>query len=77
MRRYQALRTVDESPQLPAGYAVMIFCALVPPLWRKVMDQRLIDFYDGDAELVNVDHSDPKAMRKLEQLCVERAEAYR
>ncbi|OZF49838.1 alkane 1-monooxygenase [Rhodococcus sp. 14-1411-2a] len=77
VRRYQALRTVDESPQLPAGYAVMIFCALVPPLWRKVMDQRLIDFYDGDAELVNVDHSDPKAMRKLEQLCVERAEAYR
>ncbi|RZL73533.1 MAG: alkane 1-monooxygenase, partial [Rhodococcus sp. (in: high G+C Gram-positive bacteria)] len=37
VRRYQALRTVDESPQLPAGYAVMIFCSMVPPLWRKVM----------------------------------------
>lgn len=53
VRRYQALRTVDESPQLPAGYAVMIFCALVPPLWRKVMDQRLIDYYDGDMARIN------------------------
>ncbi|ORI18973.1 alkane 1-monooxygenase [Rhodococcus sp. 1163] len=52
-RRYQSLRTVDESPQLPAGYAVMIFCALIPPLWRKVMDQRLIDFYDGDMSRIN------------------------
>lgn len=53
VRRYQALRTVDESPQLPAGYAVMMFCAMVPPLWRKVMDQRLIDYYDGDLSLIN------------------------
>lgn len=69
VRRYQALRTVEESPQLPAGYAVMIFCALVPPLWRAVMDRRLVDFYDGNPNLVNVDRSDPIAMRRLEQLC--------
>ena len=53
VRRYQSLRTLEESPQLPAGYAVMIFCALVPPLWRKVMDKRLIDYYDGDMSRVN------------------------
>jgi alkane 1-monooxygenase len=68
VRRYQALRTVDESPQLPAGYAVMIFCAMVPPLWRKVMDQRLMDFYDGDPSLVNVDRTDRTAVRRLEKL---------
>ena len=39
--RYQQLRHFDESPQLPAGYATMILLALVPPLWRRVMDPRI------------------------------------
>lgn len=75
VRRYQALRTVDESPQLPAGYAVMIFCAMVPPLWRKVMDQRLMDFYDGDPGLVNVDRTDRTAVRRLDKLSGARAQS--
>ncbi|MBY4401287.1 alkane 1-monooxygenase [Rhodococcus fascians] len=75
VRRYQALRTVDESPQLPAGYAVMIFCAMVPPLWRKVMDQRLMDFYDGDPSLVNVDRADRTAVRRLDKLSEARAQS--
>lgn len=54
LRRYQTLRTMDEAPQLPAGYAVMIWLALVPPLWRKVMDPRLLAHYDGDLSKVNV-----------------------
>ena len=37
-RRYQTLRHFEESPQLPTGYAGMILLALVPPLWRRVMD---------------------------------------
>lgn len=75
VRRYQALRTVDESPQLPAGYAVIIFCSMVPPLWRKVMDQRLMDFYDGDPSLVNVDRTDRTAVRRLEKLTGARAQS--
>ena len=55
----------------------MIFCSLVPPLWRKVMDQRLIDFYDGDPSLVNIEHSDSTAMARLHQLCGEREQARR
>lgn len=39
-RRYQVLRHYDESPQLPNGYAGMIVLALIPPLWRRVMDRR-------------------------------------
>ena len=35
VRRYQALRHVDEAPQLPTGYAGMIVLALAPPLWRR------------------------------------------
>ncbi len=39
VRRYQALRHVDEAPQLPTGYAGMIVLAAFPPLWRRVMDR--------------------------------------
>jgi len=39
-RRYQILRHVEGAPQLPDGYATMILLALVPPLWRRVMDPR-------------------------------------
>ena len=54
LRRYQALRHVDEAPQLPTGYAGMILLAAVPPLWRKVMDRRLLEHYDGDLTKANV-----------------------
>ncbi len=39
-RRYQVLRHHEDSPQLPAGYATMFVLALLPPLWRRVMDPR-------------------------------------
>ena len=41
-RRYQALLHHPDSPQLPAGYASMFVLALLPPLWRRVMDQRAL-----------------------------------
>lgn len=52
-RRYQALRDYPESPSLPAGYAGMILLALVPPLWRRVMDPRVASHYDGDLTRAN------------------------
>ncbi|GAB4588495.1 alkane 1-monooxygenase [Nocardia sp. IFM 10818] len=53
-RRYQTLRTSEEAPQLPAGYATMIVLALIPPLWRYVMDPRLLAHYDGDVRRANI-----------------------
>jgi len=53
-RRYQALRHVEEAPQLPTGYAGMIVLAWFPPLWRRVMDPRLLDHYDGDVTRANI-----------------------
>lgn len=35
---FETLRRVDTAPELPAGYAGSILLALVPPLWRRVMD---------------------------------------
>jgi len=53
-RRYQALRHFDEAPELPSGYATMIVLAYVPPLWRRVMDRRVLAHYGGDLSRANV-----------------------
>jgi len=53
LRRYQTPRTFDESPRLPAGYATMVVVALVPALWRRIMDPRVLAHYGGDASLAN------------------------
>jgi alkane 1-monooxygenase len=53
-RRYQALRNFEEAPDLPSGYATMIVVALVPPVWRRVMDKRVLDHYDGDISKANL-----------------------
>ncbi len=41
---YQDLEFVAAAPELPAGYAGSILLALVPPLWRRVMDPRAKTF---------------------------------
>ncbi|VXC40242.1 fatty acid desaturase [Nocardioides sp. AX2bis] len=53
-RRYQTLRDFEESPVLPTGYAGMILIALVPPLWRRVMDPRVVAHFDGDVTRANI-----------------------
>ena len=53
-RRYQALRHVDEAPQLPTGYAGMIVLAWIPPLWRRVMDPILLEHYRDDVSRCNI-----------------------
>jgi alkane 1-monooxygenase len=53
-RRYQTLRDFEESPVLPTGYAGMIVLALVPPLYRRVMDPRVLAHFDGDITRANI-----------------------
>ncbi|MFC0315685.1 fatty acid desaturase [Gordonia phosphorivorans] len=53
-RRYQTLRSFEESPNLPSGYASMIAIAYFPPLWRRVMDKRVLAHYDGDLSRANL-----------------------
>jgi len=53
-RRYQALRHVEEAPQLPTGYAGMIVLAWFPPIWRRIMDHRLVEHYGGDVSRANI-----------------------
>lgn len=41
-RKYQILRHLDESPQLPFGYPTSIVLSLCPPLWFTLMDKRVL-----------------------------------
>ena len=61
-RRYQTLRSMAGSPNLPSGYGSMISLTYFPPLWRKVMDHRVLEHYDGDITRVNVQ---PRLLGKL------------
>ena len=38
---YHTLTHSEISPKLPCGYAGLFFIAATPPLWRKVMDNRI------------------------------------
>lgn len=61
-RRYQALRHFEDAPQLPSGYPGMYLVAVIPPLWRAVMDPRVLDLYNRDITKVNID---PKYREKI------------
>lgn len=40
-KNYQILKQYDESPQLPNGYPAMILLTLIPPIWFRIMNERL------------------------------------
>jgi alkane 1-monooxygenase len=42
-RRFPLLQTYSrqEAPQLPYGYPVMTLAAMVPPLWKRIMNRRV------------------------------------
>ncbi len=52
MRPYQALRSFDHLPTLPSGYPGCFLLAAVPPLWRRVMDPRVLDWSRRESDLV-------------------------
>ena len=53
-RRYQTLRDYQESPVLPTGYAGMIVLSIVPAIWRRVMDPRVLAHFEGDLTRANL-----------------------
>lgn len=66
LRRYQSLRNFDNLPSLPNGYLGMYLLAYIPPLWFRVMDQRLMGLphVGGDLQNVNVE---PTARQNIER----------
>jgi alkane 1-monooxygenase len=64
IRRYQTLRHFEEAPQLPSGYATMMVLALVPVLWRRVMDWRVLAHYGGDVSLAALRPGDERLRQR-------------
>ncbi|AON06832.1 TPA: alkane 1-monooxygenase [Pseudomonas aeruginosa] len=60
-RPYQALRHYDDSPQMPSGYAGMVVLALIPPLWRAVMDPKVRAYYAGEEFQLTAEQSERPA----------------
>ena len=40
-RKFQLLRHFDDSPQLPYGYPMSLLMAMVPPIWFRLMNNRV------------------------------------
>ena len=59
-RPYNELEVLDGGAQLPCGYAGVILMALIPPLWRAVMDPRI------DAALADAPMIDPQAIGRTD-----------
>jgi len=59
-RHYQSLRHFEDVPQLPSGYFGMFLLAYLPPLWRRVMDPKVLDLVGGDMSRVNTGLVDAK-----------------
>lgn len=55
LRPYQALRDFDNVPKLPSGYPGSFGLAIIPRLWFKVMDPKLLAWAGGDITKINVD----------------------
>ena len=62
LRRYQSLRHFENLPTLPSGYFGMFLVAYVPPLWRYVMDERLLRTAGRDASRLNLDPRQREAL---------------
>jgi alkane 1-monooxygenase len=52
-RHYQSLRHYEDVPQLPSGYFGMFLLSYLPPLWRRVMDPKVLGLVDGDMNRIN------------------------
>ena len=68
LRRYQSLRHFDNLPRLPNGYFGMFSLAYFPPLWRRVMDPRLLQTVGRDASRINFDPRHRQALISRHQL---------
>ncbi len=59
-RPFDKLSHHDDSPAHPAGYSFMVLLSLIPPLWFKIMDKRILARAE-DSKLVKHDSIYPTA----------------
>ena len=50
---YYRLQLTPDSPRLPAGYVMLMFLSLVPPIWRLAMGPALARWVEFPSEPVS------------------------
>lgn len=65
MLPYQYLKDMPEAPRLPTGYFGMMQIALMPPLWFRLMDPRVVAVAGGRKERINTGKHGNKRLEKL------------
>jgi alkane 1-monooxygenase len=56
-RKYQVLRKIDNSPQLPAGYPAMMLLSLMPRLWFRTMNPLAIQYNLSPEKILTDNHT--------------------
>jgi len=51
-RKFQTLRHIENTPQMPTGYPGMMVMALIPPLWFAIMNPKVDQLHQPDGEQV-------------------------
>jgi alkane 1-monooxygenase len=64
LRRYQSLRNFPDLPRLPSGYAGIFPIAMIPPLWFRLMDERLLGVVEHDPLRINFEPRQRAALMK-------------
>ncbi len=64
-RHYQSLRHFEDSPQMPNGYGGMFGLALFTPLFRALMDPRVVSWADGNLEKIQIDEAHRAEIYKM------------
>jgi alkane 1-monooxygenase len=69
LKPYQTLLSLNESPQMPHGYSLMLSMALVPKVWFRVMDP-LVDVYKSTGNGVVKNETSEKAIEEANEFAV-------
>ena len=52
-RWYQALRDEEKAPILPYCYSLMFLAAMIPPIYFRLMDHRVVSWAEGNMDNIN------------------------
>jgi alkane 1-monooxygenase len=63
-RHYQSLRDFQGLPELPSGYPGMFLMAMIPPVFRSVMDRRVVEWAGGDLGKIQIDGARSKQIER-------------
>jgi hypothetical protein len=69
MKPYQTLLTLDESPQLPHGYVIMVMMSLFPNTFKRIMNP-LLNEQEGNQNISNLPNKQALAVLETRKFVI-------